>query len=651
MLARVTLVVGKGGVGKTTCAVGIAASLAKGGESTLLVSTDPAGSLGTVLGATLTRGAVTLVDGVKGLSALQLDVEGARKIFLGRWREVLVAIVDRGTYLDVEDIGGLIDAALPGADEIFGLLVLADWITQSAGNENRFTRFVIDTAPTGHTLRLLALPETFEAMIALLETMQSKHRFIVQALTHRYRRDAADEFLDEMRRTVGGLRTTLRDAAETRAVLITRAEPVVVSETTRYAEALRDLGLAIAAVIVEALPAIRSGENEAAVSELAKTAPEGGFFLIPQLSPPAIGVMAITESLGAGVVAEAQSSDAKAVPRADAGLARGRAPSVTSKAGGAPADAVDRDEGIAAPLELLRTLTIVGGKGGVGKTTVSCALALSAALDEEKGNVLLVSTDPAPSLADALAVTTPRWAHDAPQQLDKVPRLDVWQMDASAAFQQMRERYRDRIDTLFEGLTGRNIDVAHDRTVLRDLLALAPPGIDEMYALASLGHAIEQQGYAQIVIDPAPTGHLLRLLELPALAIDWSHRLMRLMMKYKEIIGLGDVGQDLVNFSRRTRQLETLLHDPLRAGVVLVSLDEPVVIAETTRLADILEATRIPVLGEVRNRVISARTSAHAHRAERNGGPAVVYEAPNESAPPVGAETIRAWSRRWTRRG
>src|SRR4029079_3780040 len=115
---------------------------------------------------------------------------------------------------------------------------------------------------------------------------------------------------------------------------------------------------------------------------------------------------------------------------------------------------------------------------------------------------------------------------DAECEVQHARGLFARQMDAGAAFRSFRERYQERIDALFDGLVGVGVDASHDRGILRELLALAPPGIDEMYALATLGDTLEEGRYARIVVDPAPTGHLLRLLEMPTLALEWSHRLM-----------------------------------------------------------------------------------------------------------------------------
>ena len=290
-LPPLALIVGKGGVGKTTCALGVAARLAARGDATLLLSTDPANSLGPSLGVTLERGSTREIRA--GLHVMQLDPVAARTAFLARWRSVLVTIVDRGTYLDAEDIAGLVDAAFPGADEIFGVLVLADLLAEitRTANDRRWTRLVVDTAPTGHTLRLLALPETFDALIALLESMQGKHRFMVSALTHRYRQDAADEFLDEMRRTLGSLRQSLRDRSRSAAVVVTRAESVVARETARYVDALRELGLAVAAVIIED----RVGNRRAEIALAAGNGMDGRY---------EVGGNRVFEQIAAGAGAE-----------------------------------------------------------------------------------------------------------------------------------------------------------------------------------------------------------------------------------------------------------------------------------------------------------------------------------------------------------
>ena len=234
------------------------------------------------------------------------------------------------------------------------------------------------------------------------------------------------------------------------------------------------------------------------------------------------------------------------------------------------------------------------------------------------------------------------WAlADVEAEVDDARGLVVRQMDATAAFSRVRETYQARIDALFTALVSRGVDVAQDRAILRDLLALAPPGIDELFALSVLGDALAEQRFARIIVDPAPTGHLLRLLEMPAIALDWTHRLMRLMLKYREVVTLGDTAQELLDFAKRTRAFDALLRDPENAGLVLVALDEPVVRAETTRLAASIRALGIDVSAVTWNRAKKQPVPLPAAVAARQ------FCAEEIQPPPVGIRSLREWAKTW----
>jgi len=610
-LPPLTLVVGKGGTGKTTLSLGIATHFARDGQHVLLLSTDPAGTLGDAAGVSLQSGTVP-VPGAASLDARQLSAREERERFLEQWRDVIGAILDRGTYLDAADIEGVVDAAFPGADEIFAVLALASLV-----REARYDRVVVDTAPAGHTLRLLALPKTFDALVALLETMQEKHRFMVRALTHRYRRDRADEFLDEMRDTIGTLRDALTDARRSATVIVCRAEPVVVAETRRLVEALGDAQVAIEAVVVNATPATLDGDGEHSLDTIASLAPSARHFVLPSQMPE-------TGADGAAALLDRLTS----LPRTSASS---REPTRETR------HAPSMVQGHSAAQGLVRELTIVGGKGGVGKTTVSCALALAAA--EAGGRVLLVSTDPAPSIADAL--TQPIGDEEALVADVRGGELRARQLDATAAFQRFRLEYESRVDELFGTLMPRGADATYDRAIVRDLLALTPPGIDELYALSLLGEALAEARFTHIVVDPAPTGHLLRLLEMPALALEWSHQLMRLMLKYKDVVGLGEAAQELLAFSRRTRALDALLRNDEKSGVVAVALDEPLVRGETGRLVAAVRAHGMNIIALLWNRVEGAPPPLPQDVALEQ------LVSPRRVPPPIGVSAIRDWSRGW----
>ena len=605
-LPRIVLVAGKGGVGKTTFAVGIGAAFARRGEKTLVVSTDPAAALGDVIGAPVSSVARP-VRRTARLQARQLDASELRGEFLTRWRAVIAEIVDRGTYLDRSEVGGLVDAALPGADEIFALLALADVLASPPGP----ARIVVDTAPTGHTLRLLALPDTFRALLDMLELMQDKHRFVVSALTRRYKRDAADEFLDQMRTRVDTVKRVLADHASLAAVVVTRAEPVVALETARYVDALRTLGVAVAALVINAASKTESDQRRS----LRSVDPSIARLIVPRRSTTPRGI----DEVAATIRAATATLSRQAAPRRAAQIRR-------------PGRGVEVDS-------LVRPLTIVGGKGGVGKSTVSCALAIAAA-DAGREPVLLVSTDPAPSIADAFGdPEQSRWSIE--RRVPGVSGLTARQLDATAAFTAARDRYQSQIDSMFGAVVAHSADVARDRAVMRDLLSFAPPGVDELFALSLLGDELAAGRFGKIIVDPAPTGHLLRLLEMPAIALDWSHRLMRLMLEYRDVVGLGDAAAELLEFSKRTRALEALLRDHARSGVMLVTLDEPVVRVQTRRLARAVRQRGAGVIALVWNRTKRAIDPLPQSVAARQ------VCAGETRPPPVGVEALRKWSRSW----
>ena len=627
-LPRTTLVVGKGGVGKTTCASALALCSAKRIGSTLLLSTDPARALPTVLEHSV-ESSPTPVRYANRLSAQVLDAGALRSRFMERWGDVIRTILDRGTYLDESDIGPLVDTAMPGSDEIFAALELAVLMADEpkagpadAGTPRapraEYERLIVDTAPTGHTLRLLNLPKTFRALVRLLDAMQSKHRFMVKTLTRKYRSDVADAFLIEMNNLVSALEKSLSDPGRCAAVLVTNTESLVRDETRRYLEALRELHVHVAAVVWNAV----EGRVEAMG--------DAEQYLVPKLDGWPTGEQGLERWL-----AELRPFSAiGGYPRQ-----RVRLSAVHSSAKGRREPrTVSREPRTRQPrvsiAKLLRPLTIVAGKGGVGKTTVACTLAITAA---DSQRTLVVSTDPAPSLADALAQPIP----DEDTAVPGVPALFARQMDASAAFARLRDEYQSKVDALFQGLVSSGVDLAHDRAVARDLLSLAPPGVDEVYALSLLSDALFKDHYACVVVDPAPTGHLLRLLEMPQLALTWSHQLLRLMLKYKDVTGLGETAQEILDFSRSLRAVDALLRDAQKCAVVLVTLDEPVVRTETERLAVEVRRRGVSISGLVLNRA-TQRSALPVADAPLH------FEASAVDPPPVGLDALRRWGQSWT---
>jgi arsenite-transporting ATPase len=248
---------GKGGVGKTTCAAAAALALAENTEDretdrrVLVASTDPAHSLGDALGRRLgpdprpvpLRGKGK--EGAGALWAVELAGERAFSRWLAPRRPSLRTAALRGTYLDEEDVDRLLALSPPGIDEIAALLDL-----ERAAGETGCTEVVVDTAPTAHTLRLLATPEVLAGIAALLAGLQEKHRLLARHFGGAYQPDAVDRALEEIEAEGRDLAALLADARRTRFVWLLLPEALSLAEARDGVAALDAAGIALEEIVV-----------------------------------------------------------------------------------------------------------------------------------------------------------------------------------------------------------------------------------------------------------------------------------------------------------------------------------------------------------------------------------------------------------------
>jgi arsenite-transporting ATPase len=211
-------------------------------------------------------------------------------------------------------------------------------------------------------------------------------------------------------------------------------------------------------------------------------------------------------------------------------------------------------------------VTFFAGKGGVGKTTCSASVALQLARNEQ---VTLLSVDPAHSVRDVFA--------DQPPPAN----LTVETIDTRAKWRQFRDTLGDEIDRAVAALTPSGLSVAHDTEAIKKLIEIAPPGADELFAITRLADLIAEE--KRIVVDTAPTGHFLRLVDLPKTAGEWVHEFMRILLRYRELIPAGTLGEELLRASRALHSVEETLRSE-RCRIVVVTRPERVVVAETKRL-------------------------------------------------------------------
>ncbi|HET7041742.1 MAG TPA: ArsA family ATPase, partial [Gemmatimonadales bacterium] len=621
---------GKGGVGKTTCAAAAALAAAESGRRVLAVTTDPAPSLGDAFRVELSGDPASIPTRRGTLLAAELAAGPALSRWMAGHREPLREIAARGTYLDAEDVDRFLALSLPGADELMAWLEVARLARQTACDEV-FDQVIVDAAPTAHTLRLLAVPEAIRRFAGVLDRLQERHRWMAERFGGVWRPDESDALAADLAAQGKEVEERLRDPERCQVFWVMLPEVLSLEETRDALAVLDREGIPVREVIVNRVQP-RDGE---VIAEI-RTALVGRTlrFLTEEEKEP-IGKTALRR-VGKGLAAPLPE------PSPPGPLSRPLPPSLAGR-GGTRRGSLEWLDAIApAGLQIL----FFGGKGGVGKTTCSAAVALALAERRSKDRILLISTDPAHSVADALEVPL----GDDERPVPGAPEgLRARELDAGGAFAKWRERYRDKVDEAAGAFAGFSPDTGG----VQDLLDLTPPGIDELIAVSSLLDAVFGDGrepaYDLVVVDTAPTGHALRLLEMPELALSWDHYLLSLLLKYREAVGLGELAQELVALSRGLKRLEALLRDPARARFVAVTRAAELPRRETVRLLGSLKDLGIAVPAVVVNAVPPADCPRCGGASIRPRGleRCAIIKAPAEFPPPRGVARLSAWARSW----
>lgn len=519
---------GKGGVGKTSIACASAVQLAAAGKRVLLVSTDPASNVGQVFGITI-GDRVTAVPDVPGLSALEIDPQAAAQAYrdriVGPVRGVLPETVVKGIE---EQLSGACTTEIAAFDEFTALLVGSE---ATAG----FDHILFDTAPTGHTIRLLQLPGAWSGFLeagkgdasclgplAGLDKQRSQYKAAVEALA---------------------------DPQRTRLVLVARAQGASLREAARTHDELAGIGLSQQYLVVNGvLPAdaaahdalaaaIHAHEQQAlaAMPALLAALPRDDIALKPF---NLVGLDALRRLFDADVALE-DNGDVQASLKA--------APSLS-----ALVDDIATDG---------HGLVMLMGKGGVGKTTLAAAVAVELA---HRGlPVHLTTSDPAAHLAETLA--------------GAMDNLTVSRIDPHAVTEQYRQRVLDT--------KGAQLD-AEGRALLEE--DLRSPCTEEIAVFQAFSRIIREAGKKFVVMDTAPTGHTLLLLD----ATGAYHR---------DVV--RQMGQGGTHFTTPMMQLQ----DPKQTKVLLVTLAETTPVLEAANLqADLRRAGIEPWAWVINNSVAAA---------------------------------------------
>jgi arsenite/tail-anchored protein-transporting ATPase len=523
---------GKGGVGKTSIACAAAVALARRGRKVLLVSTDPASNVGQVFGLTIGNTRTSIPD-VAGLSALEIDPEEAVESYRERILAPVRKMLDANEIASMtEQLSGSCTTEIASFNE-FTTLLADDTATAT------FDHVLFDTAPTGHTIRLLQLPGSWSEFLSA-----GGDASCLGPLSG----------LDKHKTLYASAVRALADPQRTRLVLVARPARSALNEIDRTRTELASIGMNSQYVVVNGvLPSTTGTIDPLATAVLRRERaaldhmPEA-LRLLPldliELKPDnLVGVAALETLFATAPPATALESAAGTVPDiADAPLTT-------------LIDDIERDG---------HCLIMCMGKGGVGKTTVAATVAV--ALAQRGHTVHLTTTDPAANLTETLG--------------GNVDHLQVSRIDPARASQD----YRDRV----MATKGVSLDDAGRAALAEDLRS---PCTDEIAVFQAFSHIIAESRNKYVVVDTAPTGHTLLLLD----ATGSYHR---------------DITRQMAPGVRFVTPLMRL-QDPTRTKVLLITLAETTPVLEATELQTDLERAGIrPWAWVVDNSLAAANPAA-----------------------------------------
>ncbi|MDU7361143.1 MAG: arsenical pump-driving ATPase [Propionibacteriaceae bacterium] len=561
LTTKFTFLTGKGGVGKTTVSCSLAAQAAARGRRVLLVSTDPASNVGQVFGRAIGSSLTSLADLVEGASsfdAIEIDPEAEaeryRESILGPVRSVLPAEVLAATE---ETLSGSCTV------EIASFNRFTDYLT-NADVADAYDHVVFDTAPTGHTLRLLSLPGDWSSFI-------SKGAGDASCL-------GPMSGLEKHRETYQGAVEALADRRKTSLILVARAQESTLAEANRSAAELQDLGIKPSVLVVNGvLPA------QAATDELATSIYERERQLIDGIS--------INDSLREISALPVVPIELHATPVMGVeGLLRlGQVePDTVGPSGASDAEPVEIPVGLDSLVSELAQgepkLVLCMGKGGVGKTTVAQEIALG--LAQLGKPVHLSTTDPANHLDGSLVA--------------QASGLTVSSIDP----EEVTARYRDEV----LAAKGASLDAESLSQLEEDLRS---PCTEEVAVFRAFSDVVGRAQDEWVVLDTAPTGHTLLLLD-----------------------ATGSYHRELMRQSGRDDSATTLqrLQDSDVTRPVLVTLPETTPVLEAQSLARDLERAGITPWAWVINQSLPATQTTSPFLKQRARTQRKIIEGVVESA-------------------
>lgn len=445
---------GKGGVGKTSISCATAIHLAEQGKRVLLVSTDPASNVGQVFNQTIGN-AITPVTAVPDLSALEIDPQQAAEQYRARIVDPIKGLLPEEVVNSIrEQLSGACTTEIAAFDEFTGLLTDASLLA-------RFDHIIFDTAPTGHTIRLLQLPGAWSSFIesnpdgasclgpmAGLEKQREQYADAVEALS---------------------------DPERTRLVLVARLQKSTLQEVARTHEELAAIGLKNQYLVINGVLPESGQQNDPLAMAIVQREQEALVNLPAGLSTIPADTLFLQPVNMVGVPALKGLFNTRFEPAPLSGQVRQQFSENMSFS--ELVNDIARSE---------HGLIMLMGKGGVGKTTMAAAIAVR--LADMGFDVHLTTSDPAAHINTTLNGT--------------LNNLQVSRINP----QEETERYRQHVLET----KGKDLDEAGKRLLEEDLRS---PCTEEIAVFQAFSRVIREAGKRFVVMDTAPTGHTLLLLD------------------------------------------------------------------------------------------------------------------------------------------
>jgi len=244
---------GKGGVGKTSCAIATALALSENFK-TLIISTDPAHSVADCLEQQIGFKVVKVADKIN-LSAIEVVADEALAEFKKEHLPEFKKLFETSTNLDNQDIDEMLTLSIPGIDEVMSFKAIIDFI-----EEGYYEKYVVDTAPTGHAMRLIASPRLVDEWIKVAARMRWKYRYMITSFSGSYQPDEVDTFLLSLKKTIKRIENILRDNSKCEFIPVCIPEKMAITETSRLLSDLEKFEIFPRQIIVNNVMASDEGD-------------------------------------------------------------------------------------------------------------------------------------------------------------------------------------------------------------------------------------------------------------------------------------------------------------------------------------------------------------------------------------------------------